>query len=113
MLISPDEHARALLMAERGDPDSLDANVRILISEFRLWGFSNPDSLMVRSGWVDWVIQGRRGTLFRELKSEAGELSPQQRLVGDRLRRHGCDWAVWRPRDLLAGRIRAELEAIR
>lgn len=98
-------------MAERG-PGSLDANVRKLIRELDLWGFSNPDSLMVRSGWVDWVIQGRSGTLFRELKSEAGQLTPDQRIVGSRLSRHGCDWAIWRPRDLASGLIRAQLEMI-
>lgn len=99
-------------MAENTGPYSLDAHVRGLIMELHLTGFSNRDSRLVRSGWVDWVIQGRNGTLFRELKSEVGELDPDQLLVGNRLNRHGCDWSVWRPRDLAAGRIRAELEAI-
>lgn len=99
-------------MLENQGPDSLDANVRKLISELRLTGFSNRDSRLVSSGWVDWVIQGRHGTLFRELKSETGDLSPGQMLVGNRLNRHGCDWSVWRPRDLVSGRIRAELEGI-
>src|SRR5437763_8067393 len=58
-------------------------------------------------GWPDSVIVGKR-VLYRELKSEYGRLSAEQRDVGDRLRAAGADWAVWRPRDWLSGAIERE-----
>lgn len=64
-------------------------------------------------GFVDLMICGRRGALFRELKSEAGRVAPDQRKWLDRLFEAGTDAEVWRPRDLATGRIKRELEAIR
>jgi hypothetical protein len=65
------------------------------------------------SGWPDLALCGRRGLLFRELKTAAGRLSVTQRQWGDRLCAAGADWAVWRPADLISGRIACELQAIR
>jgi hypothetical protein len=64
-------------------------------------------------GWPDDVLIGRRGILWRELKTECGELSPEQRTVGRALVQAGADWKVWRPADLDDGTITRELEAIR
>ena len=57
-------------------------------------------------------LLGPSGALFRELKSASGVLEPEQRIVGQLLRRHGCDWAVWRPAQLTDGTITRELDAI-
>jgi hypothetical protein len=62
-------------------------------------------------GWPDLTIIGTR-VLFRELKSEIGGLSTEQRRVGARLRAAGADWACWRPRDLHSGRVERELRLL-
>jgi hypothetical protein len=103
---------RAYEMPEDRGPDSLEANLRELMADLGLWGYHTRDSRRSERGWPDWVITGPRGALFRELKSESGKLSPDQRRVGGRLACAGLDWAVWRPRDLYAGVIAAQLARV-
>ena len=55
------------------------------------------------------MIVGRGGILYRELKSEHGTLTPEQRAVGAQITRAGGNWSVWRPRDLLSGVIARQL----
>ncbi len=62
-------------------------------------------------GWPDLTIIGSR-VLYRELKSERGALTPEQRDVGQRLTDAGADFAVWRPRDLLSGHVARQLASI-
>lgn len=51
-------------------------------------------------GWPDWVFYRDGGPmLFRELKSDSGLVTLQQRLTHQRLRAAGADVAVWRPSD--------------
>jgi hypothetical protein len=47
--------------------------------------------------------------MFRELKTERGRLSDDQRTWLRALTAAGIDAAVWRPADLLAGRVLHEL----
>jgi hypothetical protein len=63
------------------------------------------------AGWPDSTIIGAR-VIFRELKSQTGQLSPEQREVGAALKAAGADWAVWRPRDWLTGDIETELRLL-
>lgn len=63
-------------------------------------------------GWPDLVVFGHGRTLYRELKSETGSLSPEQRAVGSIITRAGGNWAVWRPRDWISGVIPRQLEDI-
>jgi hypothetical protein len=65
----------------------------------------------MRPGWPDLVIIGDR-ILYRELKSESGVVSAEQRRVGSRLTRAGADWAVWRPRDLRSGVVERQLRQL-
>ncbi|MCW2900619.1 MAG: hypothetical protein JWO67_2884, partial [Streptosporangiaceae bacterium] len=51
--------------------------------------------------------------IFRELKSADGQLTGEQRRVGYLLQAAAQDWAVWRPADLVSGRIERELAAIK
>lgn len=52
------------------------------------------------AGFPDLLLVHRqRGTLFRELKSESGTLTPEQKLWLDTLTDAGADAAVWRPSD--------------
>jgi hypothetical protein len=63
-------------------------------------------------GWPDLWICGPRGILYRELKDAVGRSTPAQRRVALIIGLAGGDWDIWRPRDLLSGRIAAELTAI-
>lgn len=67
------------------------------------------DPLRDRRGFPDCVLLGTRAAAFRELKSESGRVSPEQRQTGARITAAGLDWAVWRPADLESGRIEIEL----
>lgn len=63
-------------------------------------------------GLPDDILIGRRRVLWRELKSESGALTPDQRRVGSRLLLAGQDWGVWRPRDLASGIIASQLDRL-
>lgn len=103
--------ALAAAMAEDRGPDSLEANLRRLMKDLGLWGYHPRRSEKSEKGWPDWVIVGSR-IIHRELKTERGKVTDEQEAVGHRIAAAGGDWAVWRPRDLLSGRVAAELTAI-
>jgi hypothetical protein len=64
------------------------------------------------AGYPDLHVVGT-ASLFRELKTETGRVTdPQQHWLA-RLAAAGHDVGVWRPSDLLGGRVAAELAAIR
>lgn len=93
--------------------NELDEQVVALCRKYQLWTMHIPDSRQVDSrGWPDRVFIGPKGALFRELKTAAGSLTHDQRLVGYRMKGAGLDWAVWRPDDLRDGTIEAELRRI-
>lgn len=102
----------AAAMPEDRGPDSLEANVRKLMADLGLFGYHPRVSKGSQAGWPDWVIIGRAGILFRELKSESGTVTPEQRHVGELIVRAGGNWAVWRPRQLLDGTIARELAGV-
>lgn len=90
----------------------LERAVRDLLKLHRLWGYHPYDSRRSEPGFPDWVIIGSR-VLWRELKTDGGELRPDQRRVRNLLLAAGEDWAVWRPADLRSGRIDQEMRAVR
>lgn len=96
---------RAAAMTER----ELQEHVRQLCADLDLYHYHPHNSRRSAPGWPDSVIVSRGGILFRELKTEHGSLSPEQRHVGDLITRAGGNWRVWRPRDLLDGQIAKEL----
>jgi hypothetical protein len=98
-------------MSEDRGPDSLDAYVRKVLDDLGLWGFHPLRSKGSEPGWPDWTVIGNR-VLFRELKTQRGRVTPEQRKVGAMLTAAGEDWAVWRPMQRLTGEIVAELRAI-
>ena len=103
--------AIAAAMPEDRGPDSLEAHLRRLMKDLGLWGYHPRRSEKSEKGWPDWVIIGSR-ILHRELKTERGKVTDEQQQVGIRIASAGGDWAVWRPSDLLSGRIARELTAI-
>jgi hypothetical protein len=62
-------------------------------------------------GFLDVTLLGTR-LLVRELKTEVGVLTPDQRLWIAAWEVARVDVDVWRPSDLRSGRIEAELRAI-
>jgi len=102
----------AAVMSEDRGPDSLDAHVRRLLRDLNLRGYHTHDSRRSHGGYPDWTIVGTGGVLFRELKTQRGKVSPgqQQWLAALTAARQDAD--VWRPEDLLSGRIARELAAI-
>ncbi len=72
-------------------------------------------SEMTNPGWPDLVVKaprGRAGVMFRELKREKQRPTPAQQEWLDALTADGMDAGVWRPSDLLSGRIARELAAL-
>lgn len=63
-------------------------------------------------GWCDWVLAGPGGVLFRELKRQSESPTPAQQAWLDALASHGLDAGVWRPSDLLSGRLGQEMAAL-
>jgi len=91
----------------------LERAVKGLIATYRLLGYHPYDSRRSTPGFPDWVVVGPGGCVFRELKSETGLLSGMQKRCLYALTAAGVDASVWRPRDLVSGRVVRELEALR
>lgn len=66
------------------------------------------DSRRSVAGFPDLVLVRER-TLFRELKSATGVVSPQQKVWLTALRTGGADAEVWKPEHLMSGVIEREL----
>lgn len=96
-------------MAEK----TLDAHVRVICRDLGLLVYHTFDSRRSTAGFPDLVVVGPGGVLFRELKTQKGRLTPAQVMWGDALRAAGVNWGVWRPADLVSGRVAQELAAVR
>ena len=59
--------------------------------------FHDKDSRKNERGFPDLVIVGNR-TIFRELKTDAGALRPDQKVWLERLHASGEDARIWRPK---------------
>jgi hypothetical protein len=109
--LSAGSRAIAAAMSEDRGPDSLEAHMRRIMKDLGLWGYHPRRSEKSEKGWPDWTLIGVR-IIYRELKTERGKVTDEQEAVGARITKAGGDWDVWRPRDLVSGRIAAELRAI-
>ena len=90
----------------------LDSHVRTLLRDLRLLGYHTHDSRRSEPGFPDWTITGPGGLIFRELKTQHGVLTSAQSRWGYALQAAGANWAVWRPGDLIDGRVAGELAAL-
>jgi hypothetical protein len=106
------QRAIAYAMTEDRGPYSLEANLKKLLDDLNLFGYHTRNSIGSAKGWPDWTILGPNGSLFRELKTERGTLTVEQRRVGSKLTGAGLNWAVWRPADLINGIIARQLARI-
>jgi hypothetical protein len=64
------------------------------------------------AGFPDLVIAGPGGVAFRELKSDRGRLSADQKLWQGALLDAGADHWVWRPTDWVDGLVNEELRML-
>ena len=87
----------------------LQDQVALMCRRLRLWHYHTHDSRRSQAGWPDLVIIGPTRAIFRELKTQAGRLSADQKHVGYLLTAAGLSWEVWRPADLVDGTIGAQL----
>ena len=64
-------------------------------------------------GFPDLVVVGPGGVLWVELKSRRGRLSGEQERWCSWLGAAGQEYRVWRPEDLVSGRVQRELASLR
>jgi hypothetical protein len=74
--------------------------------------YHTHDSRRSEPGYPDLhlVHDGRGISMFRELKTRTGRISPDQRKWGAALTAAGHDFAIWRPVDLWSGLILEQLQ---
>jgi len=90
----------------------LYAAVMRLTEVRELWVMHVPASATIAKGWPDLTILGSRGTIFRKLLDEHGQLHPNCSTVLNRLRRSGINAGVWRPEQLHDGTVERELDMV-
>jgi hypothetical protein len=79
----------------------------------KVYSVRNSKAGVVTSrGYPDLTLAGRNGVAWRELKSGRGQLTREQLEWGHALTEAGQDWAVWRPADLAASIIIAEIRQL-
>lgn len=88
-------------------------SVTDLADTLGIWWYHPWQPKFDHAGFPDLTLVGGRKTIFRELKKTGEDPTREQLEVGERLRRSGEDWDVWRPADMRSFRIRDELQAIR
>lgn len=92
--------------------EKLEEAVRCIARDLGVTRVHHRDSRQTTSGWPDDVLIGPGGLLFRELKRQDGRVTPTQAAMHQALADAGADIAVWRPEDLISGRIAREVAAI-
>jgi hypothetical protein len=85
---------------------------RILASLPAVRCYHTHDSRRSHSGYPDWTFTGPGGVMWRELKRASGKLTAAQKSWLAALDAAGQDAGVWRPEDLLSGRVARQLAAL-
>lgn len=100
-----DQQAKAM------SEEDLAAQVAALCKAYDVWRYHTYDSRRSEPGYPDETLIGV-DVIWRELKREKGRPTPAQTEVIGRLRAAGKDVDIWRPSDLLSGRIEREIAAL-
>lgn len=92
----------------------LDAEIEKIAADLGLLSYHTWTAIHSPRGWPDRVYavragQRATGILFRELKRHGKNPTAPQRMWLDAITAAGLDADVWRPEDLLSGRIGREL----
>jgi hypothetical protein len=90
----------------------LEEHIRYACKQVGVIYVHHRRSQETEAGFPDDVLIGPRGVLWRENKRTGYDPTPAQRRVLDALTEAGQDVAVWRPVDLLSGRVSREIAAI-
>ena len=80
--------------------EQFQANVIEMSKYMGYLHYHTHDSRRSVAGFPDLVLVGRNRILFREIKTENGQLSSAQLTWGGALIAGGGDWEVWRPSDI-------------
>jgi hypothetical protein len=120
--LTPQQLAVAKRMPEDKGRNSLLVNVidachvhRLTVAHFRHARVGERWVTAVQGdgvGYPDLTIVGPCGVVWRELKSWAGQLSPEQREWLDVLAAAGADVGVWTPLEWFDGTVCRELAAV-
>jgi hypothetical protein len=114
-MISPGRKLTAadqLAAAPRMTEAQLQQSITDLCRYLALYVYHTRDSRGSARGFPDLVIVGPCGILWRELKSDTGTITPDQRAWGRAIDGAAGNWSVWRPSEWHSGRIRRELFAL-
>jgi len=90
----------------------LEENIRALCKDLGILRFHVKDSRGTNAGLPDDILIGPGGVLWRECKTQKGQLTKAQWAAANALNLAGQDWDTWRPADLLSGQIARELAAL-
>jgi hypothetical protein len=106
--MTPEQYHK--MLAEAMSEKALQANVRKLAKDHGWRVYCWWSSLHSPAGWPDLVCirevnEEQARMVCAELKSEKGKVTPDQVETIRLLRMAGHNVYVWRPSDLLAGRI--------
>ena len=92
--------------------DQLLATIMACAKWLRLCAYHTYDSRKSPRGFPDVVAAGPGGVLFSELKSQYGDMSPDQTAWKYMLLAAGATWHLWRPSDWTSGRITTALRSL-
>ena len=106
------ERSGRAALAKAMTEDDLMGHIARLCRDIGLLAYHTHDSRRSEQGFPDWTIVGPGGLLFRECKNEVKKPTPEQAKWLAALRAVGLDADLWRPRDLVSGRVQGELVAL-
>lgn len=92
--------------------DDLMGHIATLCKDLGLLAYHTHNSRRSKAGYPDWTIAAPGGVLFRECKDEKRKPTAEQSTWLATLQAAGYDADLWRPRDLVSGRIGQELVAL-
>jgi len=107
-MLTPEQYA-ALVAADMTEA-ALQSKVEQVARTLGWLTYHTHNSRRSAPGFPDLVLVRRSRVLYRELKTEKGRTSPAQREWLAALAAAGQDVALWRPSDLVSGRVAADLE---